>query len=71
MDEKGFVMGKSDRCKVICSRRGREMTRKLAQDGNRELITVFVTICGDGLVLPPAVIYKGAECYMGWFSAVR
>ena len=61
-------MGKSDRCKVICGRRGRGMTGKLAQDGNRELITVIETICGDGSVLPPLVIYKGAKCYMGWFQ---
>jgi len=62
------MMGKSDRCKVICGRRGRGITGKLAQDGNRELITVIVTICGDRSVLPPLVIYKGAKRYMGWFQ---
>ena len=68
MDEKGIMMGKSDRCKVICGRRGRGMTGKLAQDGNRELITVIETICGNGTVLPPLIIFKGAKRYMGWFQ---
>ena len=68
MDEKGFRMGISDRCKVICWQRGRGITGKLAQDGNRELITVIKTICGDGTLLPPLVIYKGAKRYMQWFQ---
>lgn len=68
MDEKGFMMGRSDRCKVICGRRGRGMTGKLAQDGNRELVTVIETICGNGTVLPPLVIYKGTKKFMGWYQ---
>lgn len=53
---------------MICGRRGRGITGKLAQDGNRELITVIETICGNGTVLPPLVIYKGAKHYMGWYQ---
>ena len=59
IDEKGFTMGKSDRYKVICGQRGREMTPNLAEDGNREVIPVLEVICGDGTVLPPLIIYKG------------
>ena len=44
------------------------MTGKLAEDGNRELITVIETICGNGTVLPPLIIYKGVKRYMGWFQ---
>lgn len=44
------------------------MTAKLAQDGNRELITVLEAICGDGTVLPPLIIYKGKHRYMGWYQ---
>jgi len=40
------------------------MTGDLAKDGNRELITVIETICEDGTVLLPLVIYKGAKRYM-------
>jgi len=62
------MMGKSDRCKVICGRRGRGITRKLTQDGNRELITVIEISCRDGTVLPPLVIYKGAKRYIWWYQ---
>jgi len=44
MDEKGFRQGISDQAKVICLRRGRGMTGKLATDGNREMITVVEAI---------------------------
>jgi len=53
MDEKAIMMGKSDRCKIICGRRGRGMTGNLAQHRKRELITVIDTICGDITVFPP------------------
>jgi len=65
MDEKGFRQGISDRAKVICQRRERGMTGKMATDGTRELITVVETICGDGTVLSPLIIYKGVAHYMG------
>lgn len=29
---------------------------------------VIETICGNGTVLPPLVIYKGVKRYMGWFQ---
>ena len=44
------------------------MTGKLAPDRVGELITVIETICGDGTVLQPLVIYKGAQRYMGWYQ---
>ena len=52
MDEKDFMMGMSDRCKVICGWRGRGITGKLAQDRNRELTTVIKIICENGTVMP-------------------
>lgn len=36
------------------------------QDGNRENITVIVTICADGTATPPAVIFKGQAFQMAW-----
>ena len=36
------------------------------QDGNRENITVLVTICADGTTPPPAVIFKGRSFQMKW-----
>jgi len=68
MDEKGFRQGVSDPAKVICQRRERGMSRKIATNGTRELITVVETISGDGQVLFPLVIYKGVANYMGWYQ---
>ena len=68
MDDKGFGQGIADRAKVICRRLPRGMSGKVAIDGNRELITVVETISGDGYILPPLVIYKGAAHYMGWYQ---
>ena len=44
------------------------MTTKVTTDGNREKITVIECISGDGRVLPPLIIYKGAGYYIGWYQ---
>ena len=36
------------------------------RSGDRENITVMVTICGDGTSLPPAVIFKGEAFQTSW-----
>lgn len=36
------------------------------RDGNRENITVMVTICADGDEIPPTVIYKGKSFSTNW-----
>jgi len=69
MDEKGFMMGKGERCKVIC-RRGRENPR-LTDDGSREGVTVIEAISVSGIVLPPMLINKGEAHYIGWYAALR
>jgi hypothetical protein len=66
MDEKGFSMGVALRCKVICRRSRR--TPKLTQDGSREWVTVIETVSGDGRILRPMIINKGAAHYMGWYA---
>ena len=69
MDEKGFLMGRSTRVKVIC-KLGRKNTRK-TQDGKREIITVIETVSAAGVVLPPMIIYKGQAHYKGWSALVK
>ena len=64
MDEKGLIMGKSARVKVICVR-GRK-SPPLIKEGNRELLTAIETMAADGTVLPPMIIYKGAAQYTSW-----
>jgi hypothetical protein len=36
------------------------------RSGDRENITVIVTICGDGMTTPPAVIFKGEGFQVSW-----
>ena len=69
VDEKGFMMGVAKRCKVICCRRRR--VPRLTQDGSREWVTVVETVSGDGRVLRPMIINKGAAHYMGWYAKLK
>lgn len=41
-------------------------TQHAQGDGNRENITVMVTICADGSSIPPAVIFKGKAFLTKW-----
>ena len=63
MDKKGFLLGISAKCRVIC-RKGRKNS-KYTQDGNRELITVLECVSVEGAVLPPLVVTKGVHHYRG------
>ena len=36
------------------------------QDGNRENITLIVTVCADGTSTPPVVIFKGQGFQVKW-----
>lgn len=69
MDEKGFLMGRSGRVKIIC-RRGKKRNFK-TQDGQRELITVLETVSAGGFVIPPTIVYKGEAQYAGWHALVK
>ena len=69
MDEKGIMMGKGERCKVIC-RRGRKNS-SLRHDGNREWVTVIEAVSAVGVVLPPMLANKGEAHYIGWYAALR
>ena len=68
MDEKGFMIGKGERYKVIC-RRGRKNPR-LTHDGSREWVTVIEAVSTAGVVLPPMLVNKGEAHYMGWYAAL-
>jgi hypothetical protein len=59
IDEKGFAIGKISKSKRVFDRPlyNQKRTRQATQDGNREWITLLSTICGDGSVLPPGLIY--------------
>jgi hypothetical protein len=63
MDEKGFVLGLSNRAKVIV-RVGRRPPHTI-QDSNWELIMVVETVSEQLNILPPIVIFKGTGHYRG------
>ncbi|KAH0613250.1 uncharacterized protein H6S33_009630 [Morchella sextelata] len=63
MDEKGFLMGRSARVKVIL-RRGKKRNFK-SQDGTRKLITVIEAVSAAGTTPPPMIIYQGEAQYAG------
>ena len=44
------------------------MTATVAEDGNRQLITMIETTCRNGTVLLPLIIYKGAKRHIGWYQ---
>jgi hypothetical protein len=57
VDEIGIQTGEGGREGVLgACKAGLQYQQR---DGNRENITVLVTICADGTSISPAVIYKG------------
>jgi len=69
MDEKGFMLGRSVKVKVIV-RRGRKNPR-YTQGGKPEMVTMIECISADGCVLPPIFIYKGTKHLLGWYADVK
>lgn len=64
MDETGLQQGVGASERVIgASGQKRQYQQR---GGDRENITVLVTICADGTSIPPAVIYKGQAFHSSW-----
>ena len=61
MDEKGFLLGISAKCRVIYKKSRKNL--KYTQNGNRELITVLECVSAEGVVLPLLVVTKRANHY--------
>jgi hypothetical protein len=59
-DEKGFLIGLARKCKriVIAAQLLMKQLISASQDGNRENITLMVTICADGSRIPSGLIYQ-------------
>lgn len=56
MNEKGIQLGISVRITAIVDRD--QQTVYSLEDGNRELVTIIKTICADGSILHPSVIFQ-------------
>lgn len=63
-DESGFQKGIGQKERVFGA--AGKKTQHQQRSGDRENITVTVTICGDGTALPPAVIFKGEGFQASW-----
>ena len=64
MDEKGIQLGIGARITAMVDRDQR--TVYSIEDGNRELVTVIETVCADGSVLHPSVIFQGLRRNAEW-----
>lgn len=40
----------------------------IQRGGNRENVTVMITVCGDGSALVPTVLFKGKHIMKDWES---
>ncbi|GJE97395.1 DDE-domain-containing protein [Phanerochaete sordida] len=63
-DESGFPAEFSRRCRVV-GRRGTKTQHKQGT-ASRENTTVLITICADGTVLKPLIIYKAKNFRAAW-----
>ncbi|KIK80085.1 hypothetical protein PAXRUDRAFT_159612, partial [Paxillus rubicundulus Ve08.2h10] len=64
VDETGFQPGTGLKQRVIGPAKRKMQYQQ--RDGNRENITVMVTICADGNTIAPTVIYKGQAFSTNW-----
>lgn len=63
-DETGIQTGAAVQERVIAPKG--KIVQHQARGGNRENITVIVTICADGSSIAPAVIFKGQSFLSSW-----
>lgn len=64
-DESGFQSGEGYSQERVIGEAGQNAQYQ-QKDGNRENITVLVTICADGTALAPGVIFKGLAYQVRW-----
>ena len=64
MDEKGIQLGIGARVSAMIDRDQQSVYS--IEDGNRELVTVIETICADGSVLHPSVIFQAQRRNAAW-----
>jgi hypothetical protein len=63
-DETGIQQGLGTRQRII-GPKGKKIQHQ-QRSGDRENITIIVTICADGTSLPPSVIFKGELFQTSW-----
>lgn len=63
-NEMGLMLSVAPKNRVI-ARTGLKVAHQ-RRDGNRELVTVVPTICGDGTILKPTIVFKGVRMNLDW-----
>lgn len=66
MDESGFPPSNQGTSRVV-GRRGNKIQHKQGSS-NRENATGLITICADGTVLKPLIIFESEYMYTAWFE---
>lgn len=66
MDETGIMLGVGGKQKVVGA--SGQKIQHMKRDGNRELVTVMVTICADGTKLKEWIIFKGKNFQDRWLA---
>ena len=64
-DESAFQTGIGSSNEKVIGAAGKCIQHQ-QKTGNRENITMIVTICADGTSIPPAVIFKGSKYLVKW-----
>jgi hypothetical protein len=67
-DESGFPFGGDGARQRVVGRTDARI-QHIQRGGNRENVTVMVTICADGTTTRPTVIFKGKKMYSDWTKA--
>lgn len=70
MHETGSQMGIASTARVICGSETRQAHAKAIQAENREWVTLTVTVCASGTVLPPQLIPAAKRHQLKWFEAI-
>ncbi|KAH7867949.1 hypothetical protein F5879DRAFT_780210, partial [Lentinula edodes] len=63
-DESGLQKGVGQKTRGLGG--AKKKIQHQQRSGDYENITVLVTICGDGMSIAPAVIYKGEGFHTKW-----
>ena len=66
-DETGFLMGQISTIKVVTSSDRRNHV-KLIQPGNREWVSVIISVSSQGWAIPPFIIVKGKYHLQSWYE---
>ena len=66
-DESGFPFGGDGRRLRVVTRPNASI-QHIQRGGNRENVTVMVTVCGDGSALAPTILFKGKRIMKDWES---